>query len=103
MDEKLETHEEGVIKRQWIAVIVGFLVFAISFFLSERMEGMNKYAVLGICLPMLYLGVSSIRNRLSIIRLRGKKGYSRDQRAVILGGFMTALAILYLVFAFFAV
>ena len=100
MDSKPAAHEETIIKRQWIAVIAAFVLFAIGGFLSQRMFGELKYGILGVCIPMLYLGISSIRNRVSIIRLRGKKEYSRDQRAVVLGSFMIILAILYIVVAF---
>jgi hypothetical protein len=100
MDSKPAAHEETIIKRQWIAVIAAFVLFAIGGLLSQRMFGELKYGILGVCIPMLYLGISSIRNRVSIIRLRGKKEYSRDQRAVVLGSFMIILAILYIVVAF---
>ena len=101
MDSKPATHEETIIKRQWMAVIAAFVLFFAGGFLTERFLGDIKYGILGVCLPMLYLGLSSIRNRISIVRLRGNKDYSRDQRAVVLGGFMIALSILYLVLAFF--
>jgi hypothetical protein len=101
MDNKSGVQEEIVIKRQWIAVIAAFVLFAVGGFLSQRMFGDTRYGVLGVCIPMLYLGISSIKNRVSIIRLRGKKEYSRDSRAVTLGTFMIILAILYVVFALF--
>ena len=101
MDSKPATHEETIIKRQWMAVIAAFVLFFAGGFLAERFLGDIKYGILGVCLPMLYLGLSSIRNRISIVRLRGNKDYSRDQRAVVLGGFMIALSILYVVLAFF--
>ena len=101
MESKPASHEETIIRRQWIAVITGLVLFFVGGYLAERFLGDIKYGILGVCLPMLYLGLSSIRNRVSIIRLRGKKGYSRDQRAVALGGFMVALSILYVIMAFF--
>lgn len=100
MDNKSVAQEEAVIKRQWIAVVTAFVLFLAGVLFSEQLFGDIKYGILGVCLPMLYLGASSIINRISIIRLRGKKEYSRDQRAVVLGSFMILLAILYLVFAF---
>src|SRR5687768_2430749 len=101
MDSKTATHEATIIKRQWIAVIAAFVLFFAGGFLAERFLGDIKYGILGVCLPMLYLGISSIRNRISIVRLRGNKDYSRDQRAVALGGFMIVLSILYVALAFF--
>lgn len=89
--------EERIIRRQWIAVIAGFVLFFIGGSISQRLFGVTEYGVVGVCLPLLYLGFSSIRNRISIIRLRGNKEHSRDRRAVILGTFMIVLAIAYLV------
>jgi hypothetical protein len=100
MDNKPNAHEEMILKRQWIAVIAAFVLFAIGGFLSQRMFGVTEYGIFGVCIPMLYLGVSSIKNRISIIRLRGKKEYSRDQRAVTLGTFMIVLAVAYAVMVF---
>jgi hypothetical protein len=99
-DNKPTVQEEVVLKRQWIAVIAAFVLFFIGGYLSERIFGVTEYGILGVCLPMLYLGISSIRNRISIIRLRGKKDYSRDTRAVVLGTFMIVLSIAYLLMAF---
>ena len=105
-EKKMETnnqsaaHEERILRRQWMAVIAGFVLFFISGSISQRLFGVTEYGIVGVCLPLLYLGISSIRNRISIIRLRGKKEYSRDQRAVILGTFMIVLAIAYMVMVF---
>ncbi len=100
IENKPAAHEEVVIKRQLIAVIAAFILFVFGGFISERLFGVTKYGVLGVCIPMLYLGGSSIKNRISIIRLRGNKAYSRDRRAVILGAGMIVLAILYLILVF---
>lgn len=100
MDTKPVVHEEVVIKRQQIAVIAAFILFAIGSFISLRLFGVAKYGVLGVCIPMLYLGVSSIKNRISLVRLRGQKTYSRDTRAIVFGVIMIAFAIVYMVMVF---
>jgi hypothetical protein len=100
MDNRLEAHEEVIIKRQWIAVVAAFILFFVGSFLSTRLFGVTKYGALGVCIPMLYLGISSIKNRLSIIRFRGQKGYTRDKRAMTLGIIMLALASAYTILVF---
>lgn len=100
MDNRLEAHEEVIIRRQWIAVVAAFILFFAGGFLSTRLFGVTKYGALGVCIPMLYLGISSIKNRLSIIRFRGQKGYTRDKRAMTLGIIMLALASAYTILVF---
>jgi hypothetical protein len=99
-DNQPVPNEEMVIKRQWIAVVAGFILFFIGGPVSERMFGVTRYGILGVCLPMLYLGISSILNRVSIIRLRGNKAYSRGKRAVVLGVIFIVFAVLYVILAF---
>lgn len=100
MENRLAAHEDAVIRGQWIAVIAAFVLFFVGGFLSARIFGVTKYGALGVCLPMLYLGISSIKNRLSIIRFRGQKGYTRDKRAVTLGTIMLVLASAYTILVF---
>jgi hypothetical protein len=97
---KSAMNEAVVIKRQWIAFVAAFVLFALASFISVRVFGVAKYSILGLCLPMAYLGISSIKNRVSIARLRGQKGYSRDTRAVIFGVIMLVLATAYVVIVF---
>jgi hypothetical protein len=94
------TNEEIVIKRQCMAFTATFVLFALAGLISVKVFGAIKYSVLGACIPMLYLGASSIKNRISIARLRGQKGYSRDTRAVIFGAIMLVVAIAYIVIVF---
>jgi len=97
---KSVTNEEVVIKRQWMAFIAAFVLFALASLISVKVFGVAKYGVLGVCIPMLYLGASSIKNRVSIVRLRGQKGFSRDTRAVIFGVIMVVVAVVYIVIVF---
>ena len=59
------------------------------------MFGVDRYSILAVMIPNLYLGASSIKNRVSIMRLRGQKGYSRDTRAVIFGIIIVVVALGY--------
>jgi hypothetical protein len=93
-------NEEIVIRRQWIAFIAMFVLFFLAVLISVKVFVVIKYIVLGVCIPILYLGTSSIKNRISIARLRGQKGYSRDTRAVVFGAIMLVMAIAYIVIVF---
>jgi len=94
------TNEEIVIKRQWISFFAAFILFFLAGLISIKVFGVIKYSVLGVCIPMLYLGTSSIKNRISIARLRGQKGYSRGTRAVIFGVIALVVSITYIVIVF---
>jgi outer membrane protein assembly factor BamB len=48
-------------------------------------NGSIKYLFIFISIPLLYIGLSSIKNRVSIIRTRRHKGPSRGKSAVIFG------------------
>ena len=93
-------NEAVVIKRQWIAFVAAFVLFVLASFISVKVFGVAKYSILGLCAPMAYLGISSIKHRVSIARLRGQKGYSRDTRAVVFGIIMLVLATAYVAVVF---
>ena len=95
-----KVNDEVVVKRQWIAFIAAFILFIFAGFISMKVFGVAKYSVLGLCIPMLYLGASSIKNRLSIARLRGQEGYSKGTRAVVFGIIMIVVAIAYIIIMF---
>ena len=97
---KPEINEEIAVKRQWVAFIAAFVLFFVAGLISVKVFGVIKYSALGVCLPMLYLGISSIKNRISIARLRGQKGYSTGTRAVVFGILMIVFAIAYIVIIF---
>jgi hypothetical protein len=92
--------DEVVVKRQWIAFISCFILFLLASFISAKVFGVAKYSVLGMCIPMWYIGASSIKNRLSIVRLKGQAGYSKGTRAVILGVIMIVVATAYIIIMF---
>ncbi|MFZ1039835.1 MAG: hypothetical protein WCA79_13765 [Anaerolineales bacterium] len=99
-DNKPIINEEIVIKGQRIASIAAFVLFILADSISVKVFGVEKYGVLGICIPMFYLGASSIKNRVSIVRLKGQKGYSRDTRAVVFGIIMVVIALGYIFILF---
>lgn len=78
--------EEFIIKRQWTAVIAAFVFLAVAILISVQVFGTVKYGLLAPCIPMIYLGASSIKNRFSVLRAKGQKGkYSRGAYAIYMG------------------
>ncbi len=95
INNKPVNNEEIIIKRQWVAFIATFVLFFPAVFISLSVFGIARYSILAVMIPMMYLGTSSIKNRVSIMRLRGQKGYSRDTRALIFGIITVVVALGY--------
>ena len=87
--------EEIILKRQWASVIGGLVFLVIAGLISRQAFGTFKYGLLGPCIPMIYLGVSCIKNRFSVLRPKGQRGkYSRGSSAVYVGaGILVSVAI----------
>jgi hypothetical protein len=100
IDDAPKVDEKVIAKRQWTACIAAFILFSLACLISIKVFGVGKYSVLGLCIPLLYIGSSSIKNRLSIVRVRGQKGYSTGTRAVIIGAIMIVFAIAYVIIVF---
>ena len=84
-DNITSEEEKIVIKYQWIAFVATFVLFFVAILISMRIFGTMKYGMLTLSVPIFYIGLSSIKNRISVARLRGQKGYSRGTRAIIFG------------------
>jgi hypothetical protein len=94
-DKKTEKDEQAVIQRQYIAFFVALVLFIPLGFLITM-----KYSMLVSIVVMSYISISSIMNRVSIIRPKGRLAHSRGNQAVIygilmlIGAFFTMLIIL---------
>lgn len=87
MNQTSPLDEEMIIKLQNTSVVLAFLfgiigVLIVVFAFGPRQY---KYILLGPSLPMIYLGVSSIKNRLSVVKAKGQRGYARGSQAVFMG------------------
>jgi hypothetical protein len=79
--------EEMIIKWQWTSLILAFVfgivgILVVGFAFGPRQY---KYIFLGPALPMIYLGMSSIKNRLSVVKAKGQREYARGSQAVFMG------------------
>jgi hypothetical protein len=63
-------------------------------------NGSLKYIFIPLCIPFLYIGISSIKNRVSILRLRGQKWPSRETSAVTFGWLLIGVVTIQLLFVF---
>jgi heme/copper-type cytochrome/quinol oxidase subunit 4 len=87
MQSDISTEEEkSIVNRQFKAFFVGVSIFVLSAILSRVVfHTTMRYGVLLTILPMFYIAISSMKNRVSILRLKGQKEYSRGQQAFIFG------------------
>ena len=87
IDNEPPTEEDLVIRWQLIASFSSLILFALGIVISALLNGDLKYAILGITIPTIYVGISSIKNRVSIITFRGERRfmYSRGTRAIVMG------------------
>ncbi|HCK65497.1 MAG TPA: hypothetical protein DHW49_04470 [Anaerolineae bacterium] len=86
MQNNISNEETKIITWQIRAFIIAVVTFVVSVILSRVVfQTTIKYAVLLTILPIFYIALSSIKNRISVIRLRGQKEYSRGQKAVLFG------------------
>ncbi len=92
--------EKNIVKWQYIVFFAAVLLFVPFSFLLMRMRQPLKYSALEPCLPLFYIGLSSIRNRVSIIRLRGQREYSRGTKAMVFGFIAFAIVIVNILIVF---
>lgn len=75
-DKSQAVKESIVLGSQYLAFLLGF----IPFFLEPSLFT-NKYALLGYCAILAYIGMSSIVARVSIIRRKGTLAHTRGSKA----------------------
>src|SRR5215207_7407371 len=99
MHSSLSNEERTIISWQYRALIIAILIFIVSVVvLRSVFHGTTKYAMVLTILPMFYIAFSSMKHRVSILRLRGQKGYSRGQRALLLGTILLIVEVATLIF-----
>ena len=97
IDDIPKIGEEGnIAKRQWIAFIISIVIFPFAGFLTAYLFDIGRYLFLIVCLPLIYIGASSIKNRVSIFKFSGQSGYSRGVRALRIGLIIIALPLIYI-------
>ncbi|MBK8901390.1 MAG: hypothetical protein IPM53_09420 [Anaerolineaceae bacterium] len=82
--------EKEVLRNQYIALAVMFNLFFASAVVAILIFGNDMVKILRIIFPMvgllqLFIGVSSIKNKVSIMRPKGKREYSTGRQATIIG------------------
>ncbi|HRQ41161.1 MAG TPA: PQQ-binding-like beta-propeller repeat protein [Chloroflexota bacterium] len=93
--------EEKVMRWQYGAVALMFVLFFPTAILSLYIfNGSIKYIFLPLSIPLLFIGVSSIKNQVSIFRSKGKKEPARGKNAVGIGILMIVAVFVQLLFIF---
>ncbi len=91
MKEIRETsvEEKRVLRNQYLAFVIAFVLFFPKMFLVLKIfNGSFQYAFIPISIPAYYIAISSIKNRVSVLRPKGKKEPSKGKSAVKIGWFM---------------
>jgi len=99
-DNKLQPNEKIIIKRQYIAFFIGMILFIPITLISGGIFHTPKYGMFAPIVALVYISISSMANRISILRTRGRLEPSRDKQALIYGAILLAVAI-FAVFAIF--
>jgi uncharacterized membrane protein len=92
--------ETRIIKWQYIMVFTAVLLLLLTWIISKQEFHTYKYAVLITNIPILFISISSITNRVSIIRLKGQKGYQKGTQAVIYGIILIIIEIAWVTYFF---
>ena len=93
--------EKAIIKWQYGAVALMFVLFLPAAYLSIYIfNGSIKYIFLPLSIPLLFIGISAIKNQVFIIGPRGKNEPSRGGSAVGFGILLIVFSFVQLLFIF---
>jgi hypothetical protein len=92
IDSGSESKEKTVTKKQYIAFAIGFVLFVPAVLLSLNIFGTPKYGELVPVAMIVYIGISSIVNRVSVLRIRGKREPSKGKQALTFGIILLGVA-----------
>jgi hypothetical protein len=104
-DEPQTAEQKKILKSQYIAMATAFVlffvtaIFSILLFESDFIKVIRMAITVGYS-PVLFIGVSSIINEVSILRLKGERQYPTGKRAVTMGVLLIASFVLEVVIAF---
>jgi hypothetical protein len=108
MEIKPKDDEKRIIIFQYAAFLAAMLLFIPLSLLSLYLANSFKWGLLMILPLHLFIGISSVKHQVSILKPRGRGDYSRGKQAVTFGKLMiagtiiTAVIILALPSAFFS-
>jgi hypothetical protein len=99
----LDDNERDATQQQYIALVVGFILIIPALLLSQIVFDNMGYGGFIFCLPIFFVGFSSIKNRVSIIRRKGQRGYCRGTDAIAQGKMFVILAIIIFLFGCYSI
>ena len=97
--------QKKIIKSQYIAMAMAFVLFFVTAIFSILLFEGNFVKVIRMAItvgfsPALFIGVSSILNEVSILRLKGERQYPTGKRAVTMGILLIVSFVLEVVIVF---
>lgn len=96
----MDIDERTIIKRQYAAFFIALIMFIPSLLFFGTIFHNAKYGMIVPLVIMIYIGVSSVINRISIIRPKGRINHSTGKQAVIYGVITLAGLIANIIFLF---
>ncbi|MCP4419164.1 MAG: hypothetical protein GY805_21320 [Chloroflexi bacterium] len=100
-----ETEERKIFKSQYIAVAVAFALFLVTVIVSTLVFDGDIVRMLRVIIPIgffpvLFVGLSSIKHRVSIMRPKGRRRHSTGKQAVIIGIMLIAVYVINTIIVF---
>lgn len=85
---RMKDDEKRVIIKQYVALFTALFLFIPLILLSLFLTNSIKWGLLAVFPLYLYIGISSVKNQVSILRVKGQIDYSRGKQAMLYGNFM---------------
>jgi hypothetical protein len=83
--KKLEGIEKTAIKWQLGIFIVDFILGVPILLLSQNIFHTMRFGLLGVCVLISFIGISSIKSQISILKPGWQKEFPKGKQAVIIG------------------
>jgi hypothetical protein len=104
-EDSQKSVEKEILRNQYIAVAVMFILFFASAVVAVLIFGNDTVKILRVIIHVagllqLFIGVSSIKNKVSIMRPKGKREHSTGRQAIIIGLLLILVFVIELLFVF---
>lgn len=104
-EDSRKVAEKAILRNQYMAIPVAFVLFFLSGIVSILIYGNDMVKILRIIFPVagllqLFIGVSSIRNKVSIMRPKGRREHSTGRQAVLIGVLLILVFVIELLFLY---
>lgn len=104
-DDSQTAAEKKILKTQYMALATSFVLFFVSAIPLILLFGNDIVKIIRIIIPIayfpaLFIGISSIKHKISIARPKGQRKHSTGKQAVVVGVLVIASFVLNLIILF---